>query len=158
MSLSLICSELFSHLLIQDLQLSHSVSKSKGIPSCMHFKNDCVNTDRDKAMIFSHYFLSVFTRDSYVFSTPSTEEEPPPTETLSTILKQTSDVYDALTSLNPHKSMDAGAIGPIDLSSCALALYEPLICFFSLTFSQESLPKTGLLIASFLYTRKVIDT
>ena len=62
-------------------------------------------------------------------------------KTFSEIMICASDVYGALTSLNLHKTKTADGIGPNILSRCALILYEPLTHPFSLTFSQETLPK-----------------
>ena len=72
------------------------------------------------------------------------EQEHPQTQKLSKIMIHASDVYGALTSLNPHKAMGADGIGLNILSRCALAFYEPLIHLFSLTISQETLPKDWL--------------
>ena len=52
-----------------------------------------------------------------------------------------SDVYDALTSLNPTKAMGIDGIGPKILKSCALALYQPIHHLFVLSLTQHYLPK-----------------
>ena len=103
-----------------------------------------VITDKEKAELLNHFFHSIFTRSSFVFYQYSMEQEPTQTQTLVKITIHASDVCGALTSVNLHKAMGAGGIGPNILSSCVLAIHEPLTHLFSSTFSQETLPKDWL--------------
>ena len=107
----------------------------------MHLNSDYVTSAKDVAELLNHYFHSIFTRSSFVFYQYSMEQKPPQTQTHSKITIHASDVFGAPTSLNQHKAMGADGIGPNILSRRALALYKPVTHLFSLTFSQETLPK-----------------
>ena len=52
-----------------------------------------------------------------------------------------SDVFEALSSLDPNKAMGIDGIGPKILKHCALALFKPLHHLFLLSLSQHYLPE-----------------
>jgi len=66
---------------------------------------------------------------------------PSPQSTVSDISISEDDVYSALVSLDPTKSMGIDGISPKLLKHCALALYQPLHHLFLLTLSQSYIPE-----------------
>ena len=66
---------------------------------------------------------------------------PAPGNTLSDIGISESDVFEALSSLDPNKAMEIDGIGPKILKHCALALFKPLHHLFLLRLSQHYLPE-----------------
>jgi len=66
---------------------------------------------------------------------------PSPQSTLSDISISEDDVYSALVSLDPTKSMGIDGISPKLLKHCALALYQPLHHLLLLILSQSYIPE-----------------
>ena len=77
-------------------------------------------TDEEKANLFNEYFFSVYSHRSSYPSIPPTSTIP----SLSVIDVSPSDVYSALSGLDPSKTKGVDGIGPQILKYCALALYE----------------------------------
>ena len=76
-----------------------------------------------------------------LFLLPQMDMLPLPQSILSDISISECDVYTALASLDPQKSMGIDGIGPKVLKWCALALHKPFHHLFLLTFSQNHLPE-----------------
>ena len=115
------------------------VSLQKSLPPTISFESLTATSDGDKANLFNAYFHSVFTKSSYILS--HVDLLPSPQSTLSDISISEDDVYSALVSLDPTKSMGIDGISPKLLKHCALALYQPLHHLFLLTFSQSYIPE-----------------
>ena len=115
------------------------VSHQKSLPPTISFESLTAASDGDKANLFNAYFHSVFTKSSYIL--PHVDMLPSPRSTLSDISISEDDVYSALISLDPTKSMGNDGISPKLLKHCALALYQPLHHLFLLTFSQSYIPE-----------------
>ena len=116
-----------------------TVSGQGSIPSSIGFESISASTDFEKATLFNIYFHSIFTKSS--FALPQMDTLPLPQSCRSDISISEYDVYDALVSLDPQKSMGIDGIGPKLLKHCALALHRPLHHLFLLTFSQNQLPE-----------------
>ena len=70
-----------------------------------------------------------------------TDELPTPEASLSNIVFSESDVFTALTSLDPSKAMGIDCLGPKILKKCALALYQPVHHLFSLSLLNHYIPE-----------------
>ena len=116
-----------------------TVSGQGSIPPSVNLDSSTATSDFERASLFNTYFHSVFTKSSFVL--PHMDQLPLPQSILSDISISEYDVYTALASLDPLKSMGIDGIGPKLLKHCALALYRPFHHLFLLTFSQNYLPE-----------------
>ena len=96
-----------------------------------------VATDIDKANLFNCYFYSVFSSPT---SLPSTDDLPESSHSLNVIEFTETEVYKALTSLDPNKAPGIDGISPRVLQTCALALYKPLHHLFTLSIRHGVIP------------------
>ena len=117
----------------------NSITRHDTIPPTVSLDSHIATSDIEKANLFNTFFHSVFTHSSY--NLPPLEMLPMPPSTISDITISESDVYDAMTSLNPTKAMAIDGIGPRLLKHCALALYQPLHHLFTLSLVQHYLPQ-----------------
>ena len=115
------------------------VSHQKCLPPTISFESLTAASDGDKANLFNAYFHSVFTKSSYILL--HVDMLPSPQSTLSDISISEDDIYSALVSLDPTKSMGIDGISPKLLKHCALALHQPLHHLFLLTLSQSYIPE-----------------
>jgi len=111
----------------------NSITRHDAVPQNVSLDSQGATSDIEKANLFNTFFYSVFTQSS--FNLPPLESLPIPPSTICDITISESDVYDALTSLNPTKAMGIDGIGPKVLKSCALALYQPIHHLFVLSFT-----------------------
>ena len=119
----------------------------------MFNSNSSAADDSDKASLLNEYFHSVFTTSSYRL--PPLDEIDTPASVVTNIIISDSDVYSALTSLNPTKS---SGTGPKLLKVGAIALYIPLHYLFKLCLSKYSIPsewKTHHIIPIFKAGNKI---
>ena len=98
-----------------------SLKKEDILPQTVFNSNLSATCDSDKAYLFNEYFHSVFTTSSYRLS--PLDEIDTPTSVVTNIILSDSDVYSALTSLDPTKSSGTDGIGPKLLKVGAIALY-----------------------------------
>ena len=117
----------------------NSITRHDTIPPTVSLDSHIATSDIEKANLFNTFFHSVFTHSSY--NLPPLEMLSMPPSTISDITISESDVYDAMTSLNPTKAMGIDGIGPRLLKHCALALYQPLHHLFTLSLVQHYLPQ-----------------
>ena len=115
-----------------------SFSGNGGIPSTMNLNNSCAVSNYDKACFFNRYFHSVFTKSS--FQLPPVHLLPRPQSYIGDITISESDVFCALTSLDPTKAMGTDGISPRLLKVCALPLLQPLHHLFSQSLTQYYIP------------------
>lgn len=115
-----------------------SLSKKSSIPSTVFFNNSYATSDTEKAELFNSFFHSVFTGSS--FSLPSMSSLQLPPSCICTISLSASEVFDALSSLDPTKSSGCDGIGPKLIKHCALALYVPLHHLYSVSLSKQCIP------------------
>ena len=108
------------------------------LPPTIILDSSSATSDYDKANLFNTYFHSVFTKSSFVL--PHMDTLPLPQSTLSNISICDDEVYSALASLDPMKSMGIDGIGPGLLKHCAAALYQPFHHLFLLILSQSYIP------------------
>ena len=111
----------------------NSITRHDAVPQNVSLDSQRATSDIEKANLFNTFFYSVFTQSS--FNLPPLGSLPIPPSTICDITISESDVYDALTSLNPTKAMGIDGIGPKVLKSCALALYQPIHHLFVLNFT-----------------------
>jgi len=97
----------------------------------INFMHIVTNTPVDKANLFNKYFYSVFSHSTY--SLPNFEDMPSATMSLDSISISEEEVYDTLSSPDPHKATGIDGISPTILKHCALA--KPLQYFFFLLFN-----------------------
>ena len=81
------------------------------------------------------YFHSVFTQSLFVL--PPIDEIPVPETSLTDIVISESDVFTALTLLDPTKAMGIDGIGPYILKKCGHAVYQPVHHLFSLSLLKH---------------------
>jgi hypothetical protein len=108
----------------------NSITGNNTIPPVVNFESSTALTDYEKATLFN--FHSVFTQSSFVL--PPSDELPTPEASLSNIVISESDVFTALTSLDPSKAMGIDCVGPKILTkmcTCTLPTCSPLILFES---------------------------
>ena len=124
-------SRLFSHI--------NSLKKHNNFPLSMFLHSDKADTDAQKAELFNRFFFSVYS-DASPF--PSLSDLPLPLFSfLESIEFSSSDIYQALSSLNPSKSMGPDGINPRVLKSCACALSDPLFHLFNCSLQSSTLPR-----------------
>ena len=117
-----------------------SLSNSSTIPSTVFLNTESATSDSEKADLFNTFFHSVYKPS---LSNPSLPPSSEPTLTypnITNISFTELDVFSALSSLDPAKSMGVDCIGSKLLKHCALALYIPLHHLFSLSISKHSIP------------------
>lgn len=94
-------------------------------------------SDESKAIMFNHYFQSVF-------NTPNPLPEPPsPSEdsSLQHIVFDKQEVYSALAQLDGSKAVGIHGISPKIRKYNALPLYKPFGHLFNLSLQSHQLPK-----------------
>ena len=109
------------------------------LPVFMSLDSACLSSDPDKASTFNQHFHSIFNQTS--FEIPSISDLPQPSTFIGEISIAELDVFNALVSLDPTKSMGIDGIGPSLLKHCAVPLYQVLFHLFSLSLSQHYFPK-----------------
>ena len=112
-----------------------SLTKKSSIPSTVFLDNCSTTSDSE---LFNTFFHSVFTRSS--FSLPRMSTLPLPSSCICSLTITDTEVYEAISSLDPTKSSGCDGIGPKLLKHCALALYVPLHHLFSVSLSKHSIP------------------
>ena len=115
-----------------------NLTKSASIPSTIFYDNTSASQDLDKANVFNKYFYSVFSRSTY--SLPNFENMPRASMSLDSIFISEEEVYDVLSSLDPHKATSIDGISPAILKHCAFVLVKPLHYLFSYAIHYYSLP------------------
>ena len=81
------------------------------------------------ATCFNKFFNSTFTRSEYVL--PSVSNLPSPSTHLSSVMIDTSDVFEVLLHLDGGKAMGCDQISPKVLRTCATCLCEPIAALFN---------------------------
>ena len=110
------------------------------LPVSMSLDSACLSSDPDKASAFNQHFHSIFNQT--YFEIPSISHIPRPSTFIGEISMAELDVFNALVSLDPTKSMGIDGIGPSLLKHCAVPyIYQVLFHLFSLSLSQHYLPK-----------------
>ena len=117
-----------------------SLTKSEYFPRCMYLGSDEATCDESKASLFNNYFYSVFTRSPHSEINESTTEDSSDDTLLNNISITPTDVYEALSSLDPNKAMGPDGISPKVLKYCADILTNPITYLFSLTLTKSYLP------------------
>ena len=112
-----------------------SLSKKSIIPTMVSLNNCNATSDAGKAQVFNTFFHSVFTDSSFSLPNPATLPIPP--SCICTLTFSDTEVFDALSSLDPSGCDD---IGPKLIKHCASALYIPLHQLFSLSLSKHLIP------------------
>jgi len=131
------------------------LTKSHTLPPELYFDNKVANTDYSKAELFNQYFFSVFTECSS--QEPNLDESNLPDMSLKEIHLAESDVYNALTSLNPNKATGIDSVSPCVLKHCASALVAPLFYLFTTSLDTTIIPtewKTHMIVPVFKANEK----
>lgn len=111
----------------------------KHLPTTIHLNSTFATSDSDKAFLYNRYFNSTFSSSSSS-DPPSLNSFPTTNQCLSSINISDSEVYEALLSLNPTKSMGIDKISPQILKHGAVALFQPIHHLFTQCLIQSSLP------------------
>ena len=117
-----------------------SLSRKSTIPSIVTLKSTSASTDQEKAELFNLFFHSVYKPSPSNSSLPASSGPTLSYPSISNISLTELDVFSALSSLDPTKSMGVDGIGPKLLKQCALALYIPLHHLFQLSISNQAIP------------------
>ncbi len=96
-----------------------------------------------RARIFNEFFHSTFSVSS--FALPPLDEMPTPSAQLSSIIIDTSDVYQALTNLDPTKAAGCDAMPPRLLRHCATSLTDPVTHLFFTSLQTGTLPEEWII-------------
>ena len=120
-------SKIFSHI--------RSVTQQQSIPPKVSLNGVTATTDEEKATLFNQYFFSVYSNKESSLSVP-----PLSPSSLQSIDITTSDIWKALSSLDPSKAKGIDGISPQVLQSCAVPLCEPLLHLFSSSLVTSTLP------------------
>ena len=132
--------------LINDFALANSnkiysyirnITKSRSIPSTVHFDSLTANFDSEKASLFNQYFYSVFITTS---SSPSIDDLPGLSNTINSVEFTEMEVYEVLSSLDPNKASGIDDIPPRILRLCADVLYRPLYNLFTISLRYGIIP------------------
>ena len=118
-------------------QYIKSISNQDILPSDMYLDSTYVSSDLDKANLFNKFFFSIYSQRTSQPLFPGLSHSHP---SLSSINITTSEVFDALISLDPSKAMGIDRIGPKVLKMCATALCTPVHHLFSVSLSTGHLP------------------
>ena len=116
----------------------NSFKQSSLIPQCVYWNMDSATSTIDKVNLFNKYFQSVYHSqsssllESFNFYISGS--------CLSALTFEESDVYTALASLDPSKSIGCDGIGPQLLKACACSLCSPITSLFNLCMSSCSIP------------------
>ena len=78
-----------------------NITKSRSIPSTVHFDSLTASSDSDKAGLFNQYFHSVFI---YTSSSLSIDDLPDLSHAINSVEFTEMEVYDALSSLDTNKA------------------------------------------------------
>ena len=97
---------------------------------------------REKAESFNKYFNSTFTSSS-PSAALDVDSLRPPHDSISQIEITRSDIFEALCSLDPTKSLGCDNIHPQVLKHCATSLLEPIYHIFQLCLTTSTLPQEG---------------
>ena len=123
-----------------------SISRQDQLPPQMFHESISAVSDKDKANLFNRYFFSVYSSNSSSISLETTP--PPPHSSISDLHFCHSDVYVALTKLDPLKAMGIDGIGPKILRHCACALSHPILHLFQVSLSHSQLPSELAIITN----------
>ena len=113
--------------------------KKKGSSSTFRgANNETLNDPSVIAHSFNTFFHSTFTRSD--FDLPRIEDLPTPSSQLSSISIDSSDIFKALSKLNPGKAMGCDGLSPKVLKSCAMSLAEPVTALFGKSLLSSTFP------------------
>lgn len=117
----------------------NSLKNHGDFPLSMFFLADRADSDAQKAELFNRFFFSVYSNPS---PSPVPSDLPHPSSSCLVGIEFTSsDIYHALASLNPTKSMGPDGISPLVLKSCACALADPLYHLFNCSLRSSTIPQ-----------------
>ncbi len=115
-----------------------SIQNNNSLPIAMHLNSHTGISDQDKASLFNQFFESVYSKSTS--RAPHTHSQLAPTPVMDHIVITDSEVYTALSSLDPLKASGIDGIGPKILQTCSLALYPVVHHLFSLSLVSCKLP------------------
>ena len=115
------------------------LSKFSAMPQCLVYNSLPILHPKDKVEAFNNFFNSTFTVSNFVL--PPMNQMPTPTDQLSYISVDESDVFDALINLNPLKAQGCDNISPYVLKYCATSLVTSVTRLFTACLTQYCLPQ-----------------
>ena len=117
-----------------------SLSNNSSILSTVFLNLASATSDLEKANLFNSFFHSVY-NPSPTGTLPLPSSEPVVSyPSIANISFTELEVFSALSSLDPAKSMGVDCIGSKLLKQCASALYIPLHHLFTLSISNHTIP------------------
>ena len=117
----------------------NSILHNNSLPVAMHLNSHTATSDADKASLFNEYFESVYSKPTSNAS--HTHTLCSGTSVLNNIALSDTEVYTALSSLDPFKASGTDCIGPRILKTCSLALYPVVDHLFKMSLASCKLPK-----------------
>ena len=117
----------------------NGLTKSKFVPKTLVHNSEPISDPQKIAELFNKFFNSTFTSSSY--NLPSFDALPQPRNQLHHINISSSDVYIALSTLDPTKAFGCDNVHPRILKYCALALVEPISHLFRLSLQNSCIPE-----------------
>ena len=111
---------------------------AKSLLNFIQHNNSFIDNLLEIAEVFNEYFNSTFTSSNFVL--PGIHQLPSPMSQLNTIYINETDIYEALTILDPTKSSGCDDISPRLLQNCASALTTPVAHIYSLSLQSQVFP------------------
>ena len=111
-----------------------NMNKTNSIPSVLQHNSILVETDKEKAEMFNHYFYSIFTESAFDLLNIN---ELPEQSSLIADISFSPEIFEVLSTLQTTKASGADNIGPSVLKSCAATLTPPLHFLFSLSLKKQ---------------------
>ena len=117
----------------------NDLSKHNTTPQTIFHNDIPTSCPSSKAEVFNNYFNSVFTRSNYTL--PGMEDLPsPPSNQISSISTNQTEVCTILLNLNANKAMGNDGISPHTLKHCAYSLAPALTILFNKCFEHSTIP------------------
>ena len=120
--------KLYSHI--------RSVTRQNHLPQQLTLDHRIATTDEEKANLFNEYFFSVYSTHSSFTAPPCSH----PPSSITEVDISVTEVYQALSNLDPSKAMGIDGISPKVLKFCAVALCEPLHHLFRTSLLTSHIP------------------
>ena len=110
----------------------------------MYFQSQPAREDLLKAELFNKYFYSIFTKTSTEVSEFITSSSPDDHNSLTEVVIDEEDVYNAMCNLDSSKATGCDGIGPKILKTCASSPYKPLHYLFNKSLQYCQMPTDWL--------------
>ena len=124
-------------------QYINNFTKSKSLLETLYLQLQPAREDLLKAELFNKYFYSIFTKTSTEVSEFITSSSLDDHNSLTEVVIDEEDVYNAMCNLDSSKATGCDGIGPKILKTCASSLYKPFTIYSPRAYSIVKCPLTG---------------